>query len=76
LTWFGGGSVGSTTEEVERRVRDDFIRNSGIWGTRDQVTAKIEALIKAGCTYFMFDSRGIPEPGELEMLIEVTKQFA
>ncbi len=76
LTWFGGGSVGRTQEEIERRVRDDFIRESGIWGTPDQVAAKIEALIKAGCTYFMFDSRGIPEPGELEALIEVTKRFA
>ncbi len=76
LTWFGGGSVGRTTEEAERRARDSFIREKGIWGTPDQVAAKLEALMKAGCTYFMFDSRGIPEPGELEALIEVTQQYA
>ena len=60
----------------EEDLEEDFIRGSGIWGTRDEVTKKIEALIDAGCTYFMFDSRGLPEPGELEALIEVTKQFA
>jgi alkanesulfonate monooxygenase SsuD/methylene tetrahydromethanopterin reductase-like flavin-dependent oxidoreductase (luciferase family) len=75
LTWFGGGSVGRTEEEVQRRVRDDFIRDKGIWGTPDQVAALIQSLIDVGCTYFMFDSRGIPEPGELELLIEVTRKF-
>ncbi len=75
LTWFGGGSVGRTDEEVQRRVRDPFIRDRGIWGTPEQVTSKIQSLIDLGCTYVMFDSRGIPEPGELELLIEVSKRF-
>ncbi len=75
LTWFGGGSVGRTDDEVQRRVRDDFIKDKGIWGTPHVVEARIQSLIDVGCTYFMFDSRGIPEPGELELLIDVTRKF-
>jgi alkanesulfonate monooxygenase SsuD/methylene tetrahydromethanopterin reductase-like flavin-dependent oxidoreductase (luciferase family) len=75
LTWFGGVTTGRTNEEVQRRLRDDFLRNSGIWGTMDEVTRKFEALVKAGCTYIMCDTRGIPEPGELESLIEISRKF-
>jgi hypothetical protein len=60
---------------VQRRVRDSFCRDKGIWGTPDQVAARMRSLIDAGCTYFMFDTRGIPEPGELELLMEVTARF-
>lgn len=76
LTWFGGATVGKTEADVQRRLRDDFVRDRGMWGTPDQFAAKIQSLIDRGCTYFMFDSRGIPEPGELELLIDVTRKFA
>jgi alkanesulfonate monooxygenase SsuD/methylene tetrahydromethanopterin reductase-like flavin-dependent oxidoreductase (luciferase family) len=76
LTWFGGATVGDNESVLKRRVRDDFVRNSGLWGTPSQVRAKIKALINAGCTYFLFDSRGIPEDGEIEQLIEISREFA
>lgn len=76
LTWFGGVGIGRDEAEVQRRVRDPFCRDKGIWGTPDQVAALMRSLIDVGCTYFMCDTRGIPEPGELELLIEVTRRFA
>ena len=75
LTWFGGVAVGKTQDDLQRRLRDDFVRNSGIWGTPDEVAHKFESLVKMGCTYIMCDTRGIPEPGELELLIEVSKRL-
>jgi len=75
LTWFGGATAGRTQAELDRRVRDDFLRNLGIWGTPDEFARKIESLINMGCTYFMFDTRGIPEPGELELLIKISDPF-
>jgi alkanesulfonate monooxygenase SsuD/methylene tetrahydromethanopterin reductase-like flavin-dependent oxidoreductase (luciferase family) len=74
-SWFGGVGIGNTREEIDRRTRDDFARNSGLWGTPDQIAEKIQALIDAGCTYFMLDTRGIPEQEELELLIELTKRW-
>ena len=76
LTWFGGATAGRTNDEAQQRVRDDFTRDRGMWGTPDALAAKIEAFMKIGVTYFMFDTRGIPEPGELELLIDVSRKFA
>ena len=75
LTWFGGATVGRTDKEVQPRVRDAFLRDKGIWGTPAQVSAKIKSLIDMGCTYFLFDSRGIPDAGEIELMMEVTRQI-
>jgi alkanesulfonate monooxygenase SsuD/methylene tetrahydromethanopterin reductase-like flavin-dependent oxidoreductase (luciferase family) len=74
-SWFGGVGIGNTRAEIERRTRDDFARNSGLCGTPDEIAAKIQALIDAGCTYFMLDTRGIPEQEELELLIKLTKRW-
>ena len=59
---------------MQRRLRDDFVRNNGIWGNAQQVTDKFKALVDAGVTYFMLDTRGLPEPGELESLIEISQK--
>ena len=75
LTWFGGATAGRTDDEVQSRIRDDFTRDRGMWGTPDALAAKIDALVKLGVSYFMFDTRGIPQPGELELLIEVSRKF-
>ncbi len=73
-TWFGGVTVGHTQDEVQRRLRDDFVRNNGIWGTPDEVLRKFDALAQSGVSYIMCDSRGIPEPGELELLMDVSRR--
>lgn len=74
-SWFGGVGIGATRADIERRTRDDFTRTSGLWGTPDEIAAKMQALIDAGCTYFMFDTRGIPEDEELQLLIDLTKRW-
>jgi alkanesulfonate monooxygenase SsuD/methylene tetrahydromethanopterin reductase-like flavin-dependent oxidoreductase (luciferase family) len=76
LTWFGGVGIGRDEAEVQRRVRDSFCRDRGLWGTPDQIAALMQSLIDVGCSYFMFDTRAIPEPGELELLIDVSRRFA
>ena len=73
--WFGGVGIGTTPDEIERHTRDEFARTQGLCGTPDQIAGKIQALIDAGCTYFMLDTRGIPEQDELELLIELTKRW-
>jgi alkanesulfonate monooxygenase SsuD/methylene tetrahydromethanopterin reductase-like flavin-dependent oxidoreductase (luciferase family) len=76
LSWFGGATVGSPSELKHRSTRDTFMRDKGIWGSAQHVSDKIEKLIDAGCTYFMLDSRGVPDEGEIEQMIEITKKFA
>lgn len=74
-TWFGGAAIGRTEEEVQGRLRDSFLREKGIYGTPEQFAAKIEDMIARGCTYFLLDTRGIPDDGEIELMLEVTKRF-
>ena len=74
LTWFGGCTTANDDATMQRRLRDDFVRNNGIWGNPQQVTDKFKALVDAGVTYFMLDTRGLPEPGELESLIEISQK--
>ena len=75
LTWFGGVGIGTTPAEIERRTRDAFARHKGMCGTPNQIGQRIQELVDLGCTYFMFDTRGLPEPGELELLIELGKRW-
>jgi alkanesulfonate monooxygenase SsuD/methylene tetrahydromethanopterin reductase-like flavin-dependent oxidoreductase (luciferase family) len=75
LTWFGGVGIGKTRQEIERHTRDDFARNSGLCGTPDQIASKIQALIDAGCTYFMLDTRGVPDDDEMSLLIDLSRRW-
>ncbi|MCL5276097.1 MAG: LLM class flavin-dependent oxidoreductase [Chloroflexi bacterium] len=75
LSWYGGIGIGKTQADIERRTRDDFTRKSGFTGAPDQIAATIQSLIDVGCSYFMIDSRGIPEDEELELLIELTHRW-
>jgi alkanesulfonate monooxygenase SsuD/methylene tetrahydromethanopterin reductase-like flavin-dependent oxidoreductase (luciferase family) len=74
-SYFGGVGIGRTPEEIKRHVRDDFTRDAGLWGTPDEIARKIDDLIAAGCTYFMLDTRGIPDEEELQLLIDLTKRW-
>jgi alkanesulfonate monooxygenase SsuD/methylene tetrahydromethanopterin reductase-like flavin-dependent oxidoreductase (luciferase family) len=74
-SWFGGVGIGATAADAERRTRDDFTRNSGLCGTPDQIAEKVQALIDAGCTYFMLDTRGIPDAEELQLLIDLIQRW-
>jgi alkanesulfonate monooxygenase SsuD/methylene tetrahydromethanopterin reductase-like flavin-dependent oxidoreductase (luciferase family) len=74
-SYYGGVGIGRTHEEAERHTRDDFARNSGLCGTPDEIARKIDDLIAAGCTYFMLDTRGIPDEEELQLLIDLTKRW-
>ena len=75
LSWYGGIGIGRTQADIERRTRDAFTRNAGLIGTPEKIAETIQSLIDAGCTYFMIDSRGIPEDEELELLIELTHRW-
>jgi alkanesulfonate monooxygenase SsuD/methylene tetrahydromethanopterin reductase-like flavin-dependent oxidoreductase (luciferase family) len=75
LTWFGGATVGRNDAEIKPRLRDAFLRDKGMWGTPAQLSAKIKSLVDMGCTYFLFDSRGIPDDGEIELMMDVTRPF-
>ncbi len=76
LTWFGGATSARTDKALKPRLRDAFLRDKGIWGTPKEFRAKIKSLIDMGCTYFLLDSRGIPDDGEIELLMEITREFA
>jgi alkanesulfonate monooxygenase SsuD/methylene tetrahydromethanopterin reductase-like flavin-dependent oxidoreductase (luciferase family) len=75
LTWFGGSTIAETEAALKPRLRDDFLRDKGLYGTPKQFAKKIKTLMDAGCTYFLFDTRGIPDDGEIELMIETVKQF-
>jgi len=74
-SWFGGIGIGNTPAEIERRTRDDFCRNQGLVGTFDHIAARIERYAGIGCAYFMLDTRGIPEPGEIELILRLAERF-
>ncbi len=76
LTWFGGATIAPDEKTLKPRLRDDFLKKSGLYGTPKVFEKKIKALIDAGCTYFLFDTRGIPDDGEIELMIDVTRKFA
>jgi alkanesulfonate monooxygenase SsuD/methylene tetrahydromethanopterin reductase-like flavin-dependent oxidoreductase (luciferase family) len=76
LSWFGGVGIGRTPAEVERHTRDEFARTQGLCGTPDQIAAQMQSLIDLGCTYFMLDTRGVPDEDELQLLIDLTKRWA
>ena len=75
LSWFGGVAIGRNQAEVEQRTRDDFTRNEGMCGTPDQIAAMIQSLIDLGCTYFMMDTRGVPQDDELQLLFDLMKRW-
>ena len=74
-SWYGGVGIGLTDVDVKRRTRDDFARDRGMCGSPDQIAEKIQALIDAGCAYFMLDSRGVPDDEELQLLVDLIKQW-
>ncbi len=74
-SWFGGIGIGRTQAEIEKNARDSFTRDLGLVGTPDQIAATIQSLIDVGCTYFMVDTRGIPDDDELQLLIDLTKRW-
>ncbi len=74
-SWFGGIAIGETPEDIERRTRDDFCRNLGLVGTPDHIAARIEAYAQIGCTHFMLDTRGIPEPEEIALIVDLVERF-
>ena len=75
LSWFGGVGIGADQAEVERHTRDDFTRNDGLVGTPDQIAEKVQSLIDAGCSYFILDTRGIPDESEVQLLIDLSKRW-
>jgi alkanesulfonate monooxygenase SsuD/methylene tetrahydromethanopterin reductase-like flavin-dependent oxidoreductase (luciferase family) len=75
LTWFGGATIAADEKSLKPRLRDAFLKDKGLYGTPKVFAQKVEALIKAGCTYFLFDSRGIPDDGEIELMIETVKPY-
>ena len=74
-SWFGGIGIGRTQAEIDKNARDSFTRDMGLVGTPDQIAATIQSLIDVGCTYFMVDTRGIPDDDELQLLIDLTKRW-
>ena len=74
-SWFGGIAIGKTQADIERRTRDEFCRNQGMVGTPDHIAGRIEKYLAMGCTYFMVDTRGIPEEEELGLLVELAQRW-
>jgi alkanesulfonate monooxygenase SsuD/methylene tetrahydromethanopterin reductase-like flavin-dependent oxidoreductase (luciferase family) len=75
-SYFGGVGIGRTRDEVERHTRDEFARTAGLCGKPDEIARKVDDLIAAGCTYFMLDTRGIPEDDELQLLLDLIKRWS
>ena len=75
LSWFGGVGIGANQAEVERNTRDDFARNQGLVGTPDQIAEKVQSLIDAGCSYFILDTRGLPNESEVQLLVDLSKRW-
>jgi alkanesulfonate monooxygenase SsuD/methylene tetrahydromethanopterin reductase-like flavin-dependent oxidoreductase (luciferase family) len=75
LTWFGGATIAASEAVLKTRMRDAFLKDKGLYGTPKAFKQKVEALIKAGCSYFLFDSRGIPDEGEIELMIETVRAY-
>ncbi len=74
-TWFGRVAVGRTEAEAEARGGTQWHRDNAFVGTPAQIVEQMNSFVKAGCSYFMIDILGLPDPAVLDMVVNEIMPF-
>lgn len=72
-TWFGRVVTGRTDAEIHHLANSwkmPFTTDNAFVGTPAQIVDQMAAFVDAGCSYFMIDILGVPNPDIRHMVLE------